>query len=84
MIHVIKAEYQEYFKIWIEFSDGVCGIAALEDVLWGPVFEPLRDEAKFQQFEVSDVFQTITWSNGADIAPEALYDKVISCRHAEI
>jgi hypothetical protein len=80
MIYVTKAEYRNDFKIWVEFSDGVSGIADLEDVLWGPVFEPLREKINFQQFKVSDLFQTITWYNGADIAPEALYAKVISSR----
>lgn len=83
MIHVKKAEYRSDFKIWIEFSDGVTGIADLEDVLWGPVFEPLLDQAKFKQFEVSEIFQTITWPNGADIAPETLYEKVISARNSQ-
>lgn len=76
MIHVTKAEYIGEYKIWVEFNDGVSGIADLEDVLWGPVFEPLQDKQNFQQFKLSDVFQTLVWDNGADIAPEALYAKV--------
>ena len=78
MVYVTKAEYRQDFQIWVEFNDGVSGIADLEDVLWGPVFEPLRDKTNFQKFEVSDLFRTITWYNGADIAPEALYEKVAS------
>lgn len=77
MICVTKAEYRDEFKIWVEFDNGVSGIVDLKDLLWGPVFEPLQELSNFRRFEVSDIFQTITWYNGADIAPEALYERVV-------
>ena len=40
------------------------------------VFEPLRDEAYFKGFQVHPELHTITWPNGADFAPEFLYEKV--------
>jgi hypothetical protein len=45
--------------------------------LWGPVFEPLKDPDRFRKFEVSNVLHTIRWEDGADLAPESLYDKLI-------
>jgi len=63
--------------IWVEFSDGSSGVADLSDVLWGTMFEPLKDVEKFRKFEVSPVFSTIIWQNGADLAPEALYERAI-------
>jgi hypothetical protein len=80
MLHVTKAEYRSDYKIWVEFSDGLSGVADLHDVLWGPVFEPLQDKARFQRFTLSEVFQTIVWDNGADLAPEALYAKVLASK----
>lgn len=77
MIHVVKAEYRSEYKIWVEFDDGASGIADLEDVLWGKMFNPLKDTALFRKFEVSSVFSTIVWQNGADLAPEALYERAI-------
>jgi hypothetical protein len=70
----MKAEYAGGYRILCEFSDGTSGTADLADVLWGPVFEPLKAKNKFRDFQVSPVFKTVVWSNGADVAPETLYD----------
>jgi hypothetical protein len=78
MLHVVKAEYREQYKIWLEFSDGAKGVADLADLLWGPVFTPLRDIEQFRKFKVSPIFHTLVWDNGADLAPEALYDRAVS------
>ena len=51
------------------------GLEAVVDFaqwLHGPVFEPLHDPAYFQRFFVEA--GTVTWPNGADIAPETLYE----------
>jgi hypothetical protein len=76
MLHVTSAEYVGAYKIWVEFSNGHSGIIDLEDDLWGPVFEPLKDMEKFRKFRVSDVLHTLVWENDADLAPEYLYDKL--------
>lgn len=42
-------------------------------MLWGPVFEPLKnDRALFDAVKVSEPGDTVSWPTGADIAPEAL------------
>jgi hypothetical protein len=76
MLDIKSAKYVGGYKIWIEFSNGETGVADLERDLWGPVFEPLRDLEKFRQFKVSDVLHTLVWENGADFAPEHLYERV--------
>ncbi len=80
MLEVIRARYQEEYKIWVEFNDGVAGVIDLSDVLWGPMFEPLKDLERFQRFAVSDVLHTLVWENDADLAPECLYEKL--ARHS--
>lgn len=61
--------------LWLRFSDGVEGEADLTDWLTGPVFEPLQDVERFAQVRLDPPF-TIAWPNGADIAPEALYERL--------
>jgi hypothetical protein len=43
--------------------------------LWGPMFEPLKDPDLFFQASVNSELQTVTWPNGADLAPEFLYQR---------
>ncbi len=67
-----KASYIEGYKIAVEFNDGVKGVIDLSDALKGEVFEPLKNVHFFREFTINHEFETITWPNGADIAPESL------------
>lgn len=71
---VLRAEYRGDFKVHLIFHDGLEGTLDLEDWLQGPVFEPLRDKARFERFFIEA--GTLVWPNGADIAPETLYEEV--------
>ena len=78
MLVVTRAEYVAGYRIRLEFGNGESGVVDLEEDLWGPMFEPLRDRAKFKQFQVSPVLHTLVWENGADLAPEHLYERMSS------
>ncbi|HEX5165022.1 MAG TPA: DUF2442 domain-containing protein [Thermomicrobiales bacterium] len=56
----------------VTFRNGEIRQVDLEDSLWGPVFEPLRDPAVFALAYVDQELGTVVWPNGADIAPEYL------------
>jgi hypothetical protein len=63
------------------FDDGTEGdVDFSEYVGKGPVFEALREPSFFQSARVEG--GTICWPNGADIAPETLYEKVEAARGA--
>ncbi|MBM4034971.1 MAG: DUF2442 domain-containing protein [Planctomycetes bacterium] len=81
MLYVTSAGYLRCYKMRITFSNGEAGVVDLEAALWGPVFEPLKDLRAFKRFKVSDVLHTISWDNGADFAPEFLYDKLREQAH---
>ena len=75
LILVKHAKYLKDYKIEIEFNDGKKGIVDLSDELYGEVFEPLKDKNIFSKIKVDKDLETITWENGADLAPEYLYYK---------
>ncbi len=76
MFDVVDAKHMSGYIIWLRFEDGTAGEVDLSKELVGPVFEPLRNPEYFKQFSVSREIGTIVWPNGADFAPEFLYEKV--------
>ena len=73
---VTHVEYAHDFTIHIRFSDGTEGDVDLSQELYGELFEPLKDIETFRQFTVHPEFHTLCWPNGADMAPEFLYEKI--------
>jgi len=71
---VIQAKYDGGFRIHLTFNDNLQGTVDLESWLEGPIFEPLKDRNYFQRFFLDG--GTVVWPNGADIAPETLYEAV--------
>jgi hypothetical protein len=69
---VVQAEHRGGFRIHVVFNDASENTIDFEPFLEGPMFEPLRDSQYFQRFFVDG--GTVVWPNGADIAPETLYE----------
>ena len=76
ILHVKEARYLHDYVVWLRFNDGAEGMVDLKDELYGEVFEPLKDIDRFKSFKVDPDLETIVWDNGADFAPEFLYDKM--------
>jgi hypothetical protein len=74
MIRVIDFELVDTYSLLLTFSDGASKRVNLRDWLYGPVFEPLRDPGEFAQVRLEEHGETISWPNGADFAPEFLYE----------
>ena len=77
MLFITHAEYIEGYSITLTFSDGSQRVVDLANELFGEVFEPLKDVALFKDFCVNHDTGTIEWSNGADFAPEFLFEKSV-------
>lgn len=71
-LEVVKAEYLGGYRVKLLFNTGETRIADLSKSLNGTVFAPLKDVNYFKNFSVK--FYTIEWVNGADFAPEYLYE----------
>ena len=71
-LEVIKAEYLRGYRIKLWFNNQVVKVVDLANSLNGEVFQPLKDIDFFKRFTIK--FNTIEWENGADIAPEYLYE----------
>ena len=74
-IEVIKAEYIEGYRLLLLFNNGERRIVDLSNSLKGSVYIPLKDINYFKNFSIK--FNTIEWENGADFAPEYLYERCI-------
>jgi hypothetical protein len=75
-LHVKEAKYLHDYVIWLRFNNGAEGEIDLKDELWGEVFEPLNNLEIFKSFKVDPELETIVWENGADLAPEFLYENM--------
>ena len=75
MNEVTSIEYRSGYVYHVVFDDGMEGDVNLSEYIEkGPVFAPLRDLAYFRRARIEG--GTISWPNGADIAPETLYEEL--------
>ncbi len=73
-----KIQYKSEYIYHIQFDNNRKGIVNFQPFLWGEVFEPLKDEDFFKKAFIDQTSGTITWPNGVDIAPETIYQKILS------
>jgi hypothetical protein len=73
-LQVTGARSISAYRLRLEFSDGIVKEVDLSGELHGHVFQPLKDPGFFRQVGVNQETNTIEWPNGADFAPEFLYE----------
>ena len=73
---VVDAKYARDYILYLRFSDGSEGEVDFEQELEGEIFETLKDISYFKNFTVDQELHTLVWPNGADFAPEFLYEKL--------
>jgi len=67
-------------RLQVTFADGLSGIVDLSKDKFDGILAPLADETYFAQARLAD--GVVTWPNGAEIAPDAMYDEVLARQHA--
>lgn len=73
-LHILEVTYLDNYRLRLRFNDDVIKDVDLQDELYGTVFTPLKDLHLFRQVFVNPDTLTIEWPNGADFAPEFLYE----------
>lgn len=72
LIRVHSAVPLDGFNMLLEFEDGSQKEIDLAPFLYGPIFEPIRNNPQlFRAVKIGG--GTIAWPNGADIDPDVLY-----------
>lgn len=70
-LEVVNAKYLKDYCIVLTFNNGVTKTVNLKNELDGSIFKPLHRIDYFKKFQIK--YNTIEWPNGADYAPEYLY-----------
>ena len=73
---VTDAKFVKDYTLYLRFSDGSDGEVDLEPELDGEIFQLLKDVSYFKNFSLNQDLHTVVWPNGADFAPEFLYEKL--------
>ena len=77
LLRVIEVQVTGPHRLRLRFDDGNSGEVDFADRQWQGVFEPLADPDYFAQVWLEPGAETISWPNGADMAPETLYERAI-------
>jgi hypothetical protein len=75
---ITAAEVVRHGVLRLTFADGLSGEVEVLDRMRGPIFEDARPQTGFAQVHVDGETGTVVWANGADLAPDTLYERVRS------
>jgi len=77
--HIMRARHAGGYLVDVSFADGSRATLDLSRyAARGGVFAPLAEPSYFAQLLVD--LHTVCWPNGADIAPERLYEMAASAK----
>lgn len=74
VLRIIEAEVCGPHSLALLFNDGTRKRVNASSLLEGRVFQPVRDPAYFSRAVLDPIAGTVVWPNGADFAPEALWN----------
>lgn len=75
LLAITDVTYLQDYILELTFNNGSKRRINLQHELDGEIFDPLKDLAFFKRVMVNPETNTIEWPNGADFAPEFLYEQ---------
>ena len=81
---IVSVRADDDLCLHVVFADGTRGDVQLREFVESPtvdgtLFEALREPAYFRQVHLD--LGAVTWPNGADLAPDAMYDAIRTNGH---
>lgn len=81
---VVSVQALPEHRLRVRFDDGTEGVVDVSAMVrFVGVFEPLKDQAFFDQVVVHPELGTVCWPNNADLDSDVLYAKVTGVPVAE-
>lgn len=74
ILHTTEVIPLSGYRLALRFNNGEAGEVDLSEELVGEMFVSLRDPALFATAHQHETMKTVAWDNGADLAPEFLFD----------
>ena len=73
-VDVIGVRAIHRYVLELTFSTSEVRVVDVEGLLWGPPFDPLKEDyGLFTSVRVDPDAGTVVWPNGADLSPVGLY-----------
>ena len=79
---IVAAEARPEYHIWVRFEDGLEGELSVAHLVGRGVFSSWNDEAEFTKVFVDQESGTVAWPGGIDLAPDALYSRLVEAAPA--
>jgi hypothetical protein len=77
LFDIVAAKYIDDYRVQVTFENGKTGIIDFSPYIKsGGVYKPLDNKDYFKRFRINKDLGTICWPNGADVAPETLYELI--------
>jgi hypothetical protein len=73
---ITTATVPRHGRLRLTFADGLSGEVDVLDRMHGPVFERARTPEGFREIRVDPETGTVCWPDGADLAPDTLYERI--------
>jgi hypothetical protein len=75
MLSVVNANYQDDYKILLQFNDDKKGVVDLKEFIFDGKIKPFKQLQDIEKFKTFRVDYTLKWEDDLDLAPEYLYFK---------